>query len=86
MDNKRYLSVASVWEITIKSSPNKLTAPTPASALIRDYVWANAIELLAIAPEHLDVLRQPPYHHKEPFDRLMVAQAIRKGLILITCD
>jgi PIN domain nuclease of toxin-antitoxin system len=84
--NERYLSVAGVWEITIKSSLGRLVVPTPPSVLVRDHVWANAIELLAIVPEHLDVLHGLPYHHKDPFDRLMIAQAIHEGLVLITKD
>lgn len=84
--NERYLSVASIWEITIKSSLGRLVVPTPPSALIQEHVWANAIVLLPIAPAHLDVLHDLPYHHKDPFDRLMVAQAIHEGMTLITRD
>lgn len=86
LGNERYLSVASVWEITIKSSLGRLTVPTPPNVLIRDYVWSNAIALLAIVPEHFDLLHGLPYHHKDPFDRLMIAQAMHEGLILITKD
>lgn len=46
--NQRYLSIVSVWEITIKVSLGKLQAPIPPSVLIRDHIWSNAIELLAI--------------------------------------
>lgn len=86
ISNERFLSVASVWEITIKSSLGRLTVPTPPSVLIRDHAWANGIELLAIASEHLDVLHGLAYHHKDPFDRLMIAQAIHEGLVLISKD
>lgn len=85
-DNERYLSVASIWEITIKSSLGRLTVPMPPSALIREHVWANAIEILSITPEHLDTLHTLPYHHKDPFDRLMIAQVIQEGMSLITKD
>jgi len=84
--NERYLSVASVWEITIKSSLGRLTIPTPPSTLIREHIWANAIDLLAITPEHFDTLHTLPYHHKDPFDRLLVAQAMQEGMLLITKD
>ncbi len=85
-ENKRYLSAASIWEITIKASLGRLIAPTPPSILIRDHVWANAIDLLAISPEHFDILHTLPYHHKDPFDRLIVAQALHEDLILVTKD
>ncbi|MCA9997211.1 MAG: type II toxin-antitoxin system VapC family toxin [Anaerolineales bacterium] len=84
--NERYLSVASVWEITIKSSLGRLTVPSPPTTLIREHVWANAIELLAITPDHFDRLHTLPYHHKDPFDRLLIAQAMQEGMLLITKD
>jgi PIN domain nuclease of toxin-antitoxin system len=84
--NERYLSVATVWEITIKSSLGRLTIPTPPSTLIREHVWANAIDLLAITAEHFDTLHTLPYHHKDPFDRLLIAQAMHEGMLLITKD
>lgn len=46
-ENEVYLSIVSIWEITIKASLGRLTAPTPPSLLVRDYVWPNAIEVLA---------------------------------------
>jgi PIN domain nuclease of toxin-antitoxin system len=84
--NQRYLSIASVWEITIKSSLGRLTVPTPPSRLINDHVWSNSIALLAISSEHLDVVHSLPYHHKDPFDRLMIAQAIHEEMTLVSKD
>lgn len=86
LNNDRFLSIASLWEITIKSSIGRLSVPLPPSLFIRDQVWANAIDLLAIRPEHLDVLHDLPYHHKDPFDRLLIAQAMSENLVLITKD
>jgi len=86
LGNDRYLSVASVWEMTIKSSLRRLSVPTPISGLIRDHVWANAIALLPIKPVHFDVLHGLPYHHKDPFDRLMIAQAIEEGMTVVSKD
>ena len=84
--NQRYLSIVSVWEITIKSSLGRLEVPTPPSRLMSEYIWANAIELLTITSEHLDVVHKLPYHHKDPFDRLMIAQAIHENMTLISRD
>ena len=84
--NQRYLSIASIWEITIKSSLGRLTVPTPPSTLIRDHVWANAIELLSITSDHFDVLHTLPYQHNDPFDRLLIAQAISEEMTVITKD
>lgn len=84
--NERFLSVATIWEITIKASLGKLVITIPPSILIREHVWANGINLLAITPEQLDILHTLPYHHKDPFDRLLIAQAIQEGMPLITKD
>lgn len=85
-ENERYLSVVSVWEMTIKSSLGRLTAPMPPSALIREHVWGNAIELLSMAPGHFDVLYGLPFEHKDPFDRVLIAQARHEEMVLVTKD
>ena len=85
-EHERYLSIGSIWEITIKSSLGRLNVPLPVSTLVRDHVWANAIELLAITPEHLDTLHTLPYHHKDPFDRIILAQALSEGMALLARD
>ena len=86
LSNERYLSVASTWEITIKSSLGRLRVPMPPTSLIREHVWANAIDILAITAEHLDTLHTLPYHHKDPFDRLLIAQAMQEQLLILTKD
>lgn len=85
-NNKNYLSIASIWEITIKSSIGKLTVPMPPSVLIREHVLGNDIALLPVTPEHFDVLHSLPFHHKDPFDRLLVAQSLCEDLSLVTRD
>ena len=86
LGNERYRSTASLWEITIKSSLGRLTVPMPPSELVRDHIWANAIGLLTIRPEHLDALHALPYHHKDPFDRLLIAQAWQDDMVLVSRD
>jgi PIN domain nuclease of toxin-antitoxin system len=85
-DNERFFSIASIWEITIKASLGRLAAPMPPNILVRDHVWANGVILLPISTDHLDTLHALPYHHKDPFDRLIAAQAIQEKMILITRD
>lgn len=86
LNNERYLSIASIWEITVKSSLGRLTVPMPPSSLIREHVWANAIDLLDVLPNHFDTLLELPYLHKDPFDRLIIAQAIAEDLVIVTAD
>ena len=85
-DNNLYMSVASVWEMTIKSGMGRLNVPTPPTTLIKDHIYANDIQLLPITPAHFDVLHTLPYHHKDPFDRLIIAQAIHEKMNLVTKD
>lgn len=84
--NERYLSVASLWEMAIKVSLGKLKVPLPLSRLVREHVTGNAIEVLAIEPEHLDEQRKLPFHHRDPFDRLIIAQAIVEEMEVVTRD
>lgn len=71
--NKRLLSIASLWEMAIKVSLDRLTVPLPFTALVTEHVSGNAIEICEIVPHHLDVLTTLPFYHKDPFDRLIIA-------------
>ena len=80
--NDRFISVASLWEIAIKSSTGKLSMPADPSQAIADL----ALTVLPISLAH--VLRIPslPLHHRDPFDRMMIAQAMEEGLTVVTRD
>ena len=84
--NERYLSVASLWEVAIKTSLGKLDLGQSMADLVRDHVQGNAIELLGIEPNHLDVVAGLPFRHKDPFDRLIVAQSLAEGMPVISRD
>ena len=80
-----FLSVASLWEITIKQQLGKLTLGITLEELF-DYADRNQIEILQITYEHFLTLSQLPSHHNDPFDRLIVSQAIAENLTLISRD
>ena len=84
--NQRFLSVASLWEMSIKVSIGKLELGMTFTELVKREVYGNAIELLEIQPEHLDELAKLPFHHKDPFDRLMIAQSLAEGIPIVTKD
>ena len=84
--NVRYLSTAALWEITIKAGYGRLAVPMPPSLLYNDHVRGNGITVLPIAESHLDRLYTLPLHHKDPFDRLMIAQAIAENMTILTRD
>jgi len=85
-ENDRYLSVASLWEMAVKVSIGKLDVPLPFTRLVRQHVRGNAIEVLQIEPEHLDEQRTMPFHHRDPFDRLILAQAITEEMMIVGQD
>jgi PIN domain nuclease of toxin-antitoxin system len=85
-DNSLYLSIASLWEITIKSSLGKLNLKIPLDRIIESYILPSGIEILPIHFNHLLVLRDLPLHHRDPFDRLLISQAQSAELTLISND
>jgi len=84
--NERLLSVASLWEIAIKTSLGKLTLSAPFDELIPAQLKLNGIDLLNIKVDHLSTLTTLPFHHRDPFDRLIIAQAIVEKLPVISLD
>ena len=80
-----YISVASLWEITIKNQLGKLTLEISLEELF-DYINRNRIEVVQITYDHLLTLSKLPTHHSDPFDRIIVSQALTENLILISKD
>lgn len=78
----RLVSVASVWEIAIKVQLGKLDAPDNLLAALDD----SGLELLDVTASHALIAGALPLHHKDPFDRMLVAQAQVEGLTLVTAD
>lgn len=79
------LSVASIWEMQIKSQLEKLQLRMPLPEIVREQ-QENGIEVLPIEPAHIFALNSLPGHHKDPFDRLLIAQAIVEEAVLLTAD
>ena len=84
--NERLLSVASLWEIAIKNSLGKLTLASSFDELIPEQLRMNGIGLLNIRVDHLSVLTTLPFHHRDPFDRLIIAQAILENFPVVSID
>jgi PIN domain nuclease of toxin-antitoxin system len=85
-NNKLYLSLASVWEIQLKVNLGKLHLNAPLPDLLKQQQQVNDIDLLAIQISHIMELSHLPDLHRDPFDRLLIAQARVEGLTLITPD
>ena len=84
--NERLLSVASLWEVAIKASLGKLTLSGPFADLIPSQLTLNGIDLLNIKVDHLSRLTTLPFHHRDPFDRLIAAQALVENLPVVGID
>lgn len=80
------LSDASVWEICLKWQAGKLTLPEPPRRWIEHQRRSWELERLPIEPEHLYRSTELPAHHRDPFDRILVSQAIVEDLIVVTPD
>ena len=83
--NVCFVSIASLWEASIKVSLNKLTMKVKPSALDNHLKEYN-IEVLPISFNDLSILELLPFHHRDPFDRLLISQSIANGLTIITKD
>ena len=80
------LSVVSIWEMQIKLSLGKLELKTALPKLIEDEVKRNRIELLTLDLCHIYELSNLPTYHRDPFDRLLIAQAKNEELVIISID
>jgi len=81
-----YLSVASLWEIAIKISLGKLDLPTPLDEFLSQQLRDNDIMLLPIEVKHIGTVARLPFHHRDPFDRLIIAQSLSEELTLLSRD
>lgn len=85
-NNEVLLSLASVWEMAIKQSIGKLNLSLPLQTFVEQQVNLNDFQLLSISIGHLAVVATLPLHHRDPFDRLLIAQAIVEKISLISAD
>ena len=85
-EHELYFSLVSLWEIAVKMKIGKLNTVGSSVTYIRDEMAEYGMELLPIRYEHILQLEQLPLHHSEPFDRLLIAQAIAESLPILTHD
>ena len=85
-ENELLVSIASLWEMAIKLGVGKLNLERPFEELFPEQLAINSIELLGITIEHLKIVGSLPFHHRDPFDRLLIAQALIESLSIISMD
>jgi len=83
--NRCYLSIASIWEIAIKSSLGKLELQGDLSMLV-DFLYSNDIQTLPITFSHILYLQKMPFYHRDPFDRMLIAQSAVEDYTLLSRD
>jgi PIN domain nuclease of toxin-antitoxin system len=80
------VSPASYWEIAIKIKLGKYALSQPYQPFIETHIAVNDFHILPIEPRHTALLTTMPFHHKDPFDRLLVAQALKENIPIISVD
>ena len=81
-----FLSIASIWEILIKVQLKKLPLTKPVVPFLREQLANNNIHVLPIVLDHVARLEDLPVHHRDPFDRILVAQSLEEGWPLLSAD
>jgi PIN domain nuclease of toxin-antitoxin system len=84
--NRIFLSVASAWEIQIKKQLGKLTLSVGLEELVESQQEINGLQVLPVHLNHVLALEHLPEHHKDPFDRILIAQARAEGLSIASAD
>lgn len=83
--NQIFVSTASLWEMAIKTSMGKLNLSRPIHEVMSGYAKAGAV-ILPISPNHALATASLPWHHRDPFDRMLIAQAQYEDLTLVSRD
>jgi PIN domain nuclease of toxin-antitoxin system len=84
--NECFVSLASCWELAIKTSIGKLRLSKPVERFIPEELAANDFQLLPIDFRHVAKVETLPFHHRDPFDRLLVAQSLTEKMTMVSAD
>ncbi|MFC1223987.1 type II toxin-antitoxin system VapC family toxin [Pedobacter sp. BG31] len=85
LKNQCFISIASIWEIAIKCKLNKLSLNADFDRIL-DFLDQNQIEILPISFDHIVKSNELDFHHRDPFDRILIAQGISEDLTILTKD
>lgn len=84
--NQKLVSIATPWEVAIKVSLKKLDLGGPFPGFFREYMQRSFLEWLPLEDRHFDILVSLPFHHRDPFDRLLIAQAIAEDVPIVSSE
>ena len=85
-ENDKFVSIVSIWETAIKISTGKMSLSSPFDTLFPRQLEINGFELLPVKVEHTSLVTTLPFHHRDPFDRLLIAQGIVEDFVIVTRD
>jgi len=85
-ENLIFFSLASLWEMAIKISLNKLFLEEPLKDFIQTHIKGNDIKILNIEINHILSLENLPYYHRDPFDRLLITQSMNENIPILSSD
>ena len=81
-----WFSVASLWEILIKAQVGKIPLPRPTGPFVMSKLQLNGVRILHVTPDHVLRVESLPDHHRDPFDRMLIAQSLEEHLPVVTAD
>ena len=84
--NDKFLSIASPWEVGIKVSTGKLALSRPLEAYFTEQMGLNSVQMLPITLAHVAAVSTLPFHHRDPFDRLIIAQSLTENIPIVSAD
>ena len=84
--HEKFVSPASFWEVAIKISTGKYSLLQPYKDFFRQGIDDNGFEILPVEIAHTDIVAALPFHHRDPFDRLIIAQAMAEDMVIISSD
>ena len=85
-EHEKFVSIVSIWETAIKVSIGKMSLSASFDILFPHQLQINGFELLPVKIEHTSIVTTLPFHHRDPFDRLLIAQAIEDKMMLVSVD
>ena len=81
-----WFSVASLWEILIKARTGRMALPRPTGPFVMSKLRLNGVRILPVTADHVLRIESLPDHHRDPFDRMLIAQSLQEKLPLVTSD
>ncbi len=85
-NNEKLVSIASIWEMAIKHSIGRLNFSLPFMEFVRQQLSVSNIGLLEINLNHIEIVASLPLHHRDPFDRLIIAQSMAEQIPVLSVD